>query len=114
MRDASLAQLAKLFRILSNPVRLEMLRRLAKAPLQWSVLVQDLGCSRQAAARHIQLLKAVGLIGATGQPEYHIYRLQPAQLAAVDSWLHRYRRIFRPISPIIADDPAALDFWETG
>ena len=100
MDRASLKQLAELFWVLSHPTRLEMLRRLSRAPTQWSVLIHGLGCSRQAAARHIKILQSAGLISAGDHPEWYIYHLTGAPLAALHAWLERYCRL----SAKIADD----------
>jgi DNA-binding transcriptional ArsR family regulator len=108
MADGSLKQLATLFRVLSHPTRLELLRRLSQAPMQWSVLMHGLGCSRQAAAKHIAILESAGLISAGDHPEWHIYRLTGASLAALEPWLERHRRSFKQISTMLAEDPDNL------
>ncbi|MGA8708029.1 MAG: helix-turn-helix domain-containing protein [Steroidobacteraceae bacterium] len=114
MADTSTKRLANLFRALSHPTRLELLRRLSRVPTQWSVLIQGLGCSRQAVAKHIKILEAAGLISAGDEPEYHIYHLEAARLAAIENWLRHYKRLIKPISATIDGDCDILNPWETG
>jgi DNA-binding transcriptional ArsR family regulator len=89
MRD----RLSALLLALAHPTRREILRRLASRPvIHWSLLVQGFGRSRQAIARHIQVLEAAQLITDEPEPHGHLYELRAESLGILLDWLERYRR----------------------
>ena len=55
---------AEVLRVLSSPIRLEILHRLAEGPLQVSRLAASIGVSRPNASQHLGVLRSAGLVEA--------------------------------------------------
>ena len=62
---------------LSNPIRVAILHRLAR-PAFVPDLARELGMTRQALRKHLQVLEEAGLVAAEGQTRYG--RLAPTPL----------------------------------
>jgi DNA-binding transcriptional ArsR family regulator len=89
-------RLSYLLLALAHPTRREILRRLSSRPvLHWSLLVQGFDSSRQAVARHIQVLESAELITDEPEPDLHLYELRAEALESLLEWLERYRRRIR-------------------
>lgn len=76
------------FRALGDPIRLEIVERLARGgPSATGELLTDLGVSRQAAAKHLQVLEEAGLV--VGKKNGRIVRRQfnGPMLYEVAEWL---------------------------
>lgn len=71
------------FSALADPVRRDLLRRLAAGPGRVVDLAADHSISRPAISKHLRLLTEVGLAAAEDRGRERHYRLDPAGLTSV-------------------------------
>lgn len=73
---------------LADPTRREIFERLTVlGPASASQLSSDLPVSRQAIAKHLNMLDSVGLAQKARQGREVVYSARPARLAEVADWL---------------------------
>jgi DNA-binding transcriptional ArsR family regulator len=75
------------FAALADPVRRDLLRRLACGPGRVVDLAADHAISRPAISRHLRVLGEAGLVTADDRGRERHYRLERAGLAPVSEWL---------------------------
>jgi DNA-binding transcriptional ArsR family regulator len=68
---------------LADPLRRDLLRRLARGPARVVDLAAAYEVSRPAVSRHLRLLTEAGLASAEDRGRERHYRLEPGPLAAV-------------------------------
>ena len=80
------------FAALADPVRRDLLDRLARGPARVVDLAADHEISRPAISRHLRVLGEAGLVTAEERGRERHYRLERSGLAPVDrAWLSRSR-----------------------
>jgi len=73
---------------LADPTRREIFERLtAEGPASASQLASELPVTRQAIAKHLNLLDSVGLATRSREGREVVYSAHPARLAEVADWL---------------------------
>lgn len=75
------------FNALSDPTRREVVRRLAGGPATPTQIADGLPVTRQAVTKHLNVLRAAGLVETSREGRQVRYRLDPAPLSQVLSWL---------------------------
>ena len=75
------------FVALADPVRRELLGRLARGPVRVVDLAADHAISRPAISRHLRVLAEAGLVTADDRGRERHYRLERSGLAPVSAWL---------------------------
>lgn len=80
-------QLVKVFKALSNNVRLEILSLLAERPLCVNVLVNCLNVSQPAVSQHLRVLENAGLVKGSKMGYWVHYSLVPESFAECLSFL---------------------------
>ena len=75
---------------LAEPMRVEILDRLARRPMAVGELAADLPVSRPAVSQHLKILKEAGLVEAEADGTRRVYRIDPAGLGPIREWLDRY------------------------
>lgn len=90
------------FVALADPVRRELLGRLARGPARVVDLAADHAISRPAISRHLRVLGEAGLVVADDRGRERHYRLERAGLAPVSDWL-------AGLAPSPRFDESALD-----
>ena len=81
---------AAVFWALSDPLRLELLDRIAgDADVTVGVLADELPITRQAVARHLRTLESASLLRCEHRGRERRYRVNPAPLAEANDWLSR-------------------------
>lgn len=75
------------FVALADPVRRELLGRLAGGPVRVVDLAADHEISRPAISRHLRVLGEAGLVTAVDHGRERHYRLERSGLAPVSEWL---------------------------
>ena len=74
---------AEVFAALGDPVRLRLVERLgAEGPQSISRLTEGTAISRQAVARHLQVLREAGLLHDERRGREHVFALEPRRIAA--------------------------------
>jgi ArsR family transcriptional regulator len=66
---------AEVLKVLANPVRLEILHRLAGGPLEVGRIAESIGASQPNASQHLAVLRSSGLVEAERHGREIRYRL---------------------------------------
>ncbi|HIE27032.1 TPA: ArsR family transcriptional regulator [Candidatus Poribacteria bacterium] len=85
-------QLVKVFKALSNNVRLEMLSLLAEKPLCVNALVKRLDVSQPAVSQHLRVLENAGLVKGIKMGYWVHYSLVPEGFTECFSFIENLRR----------------------
>jgi rhodanese-related sulfurtransferase/DNA-binding MarR family transcriptional regulator len=80
-KDAIYEQLARIGKGVASPRRLELLDLLAQAPRTVEALAREARLSLANASRHLQILRAAGLVAAEKQGQFARYRLASDEVA---------------------------------
>ncbi len=75
------------FAALGDPVRRDLVARLAAGPARVVDLAADHAISRPAISRHLRLLSEAGLVTADDRGRERHYRLERSGLAPLADWL---------------------------
>lgn len=82
------------FAVLAEPNRRRILDELCQGERSVGELVERLSLSQPAVSKHLRVLREVDLVTARVDKQHRRYRLRPAPLAEVDTWLAPYRRFW--------------------
>lgn len=82
------------YQALADPTRRGMLARLSRAPASVSELARPFSMSLPAVMQHLQLLEASGLVRSEKKGRVRTCRIQPAALAAAESWIAQQRAMW--------------------
>lgn len=104
--------LDRVFNALANTTRRAMLRQLAATPEQAiGELAAPFEMSFAGASKHLRVLEEAGLVARRVQGRTHLFRLEPAALAAAEAWLRFYERFWTEnldaLEAMLAADDAA-------
>ncbi|HET9420183.1 MAG TPA: metalloregulator ArsR/SmtB family transcription factor [Nocardioides sp.] len=91
------------FAALADPVRRDLLRRLARGPARVVDLAAEQPISRPAVSKHLRLLSDAGLVTADEQGRERHYRAATAGLAPVRALLDELTASAPPISERMLD-----------
>ena len=79
---------ASVFAAVADPTRRRILARLRSGEtLSVNELARDLPMSRQAATKHLDLLRRAGLVSVHWEGRRRLHQLDARPLQAVDAWL---------------------------
>lgn len=82
--------MSDVFAVLGDPTRRSILERLStEGPATATAIADEIGISRQAVAKHLNLLADVGLAASQRQGRQTLFRAELDALDAVGSWLDR-------------------------
>ena len=93
------------FAALADPVRRDLLRRLAQGSARVVDLAEHHDITRPAISRHLRVLGEAGLVAAEDRGRERHYRLERAGLTPVADWLAG----LAPAPRFTASDPDGLD-----
>jgi len=79
---------------LADPHRRAMLGLLRERPRAVGELVDALELSQPSTSKHLRVLREAGLVRARAEAQRRVYEIDPAPLAALDTWLAPYRRMW--------------------
>jgi len=85
-------QLSRVFVALGDPVRRDILARLAKGEQTVNALAAPFPMSLQAVSKHLKVLQSAGLISQTRDAQRRPCRLEPAALKETSDWIQKYRK----------------------
>ena len=88
------ARLDLAFQAMADPTRRGMLARLSRAPASVSELARPLRMSLPAVMQHLQMLEASGLVRSEKKGRVRTCRIEPAALAAAESWIAEQRALW--------------------
>lgn len=75
-------------------MRRRIVERLATGEKTAGELGEGFAMSQPAVSKHLRVLREAGLVVARAEAQRRLYRLNPAPLAEVDSWLARCRNFW--------------------
>lgn len=104
------------FAAIADPVRRDLLARLAAGPARVVDLAADQSISRPAISKHLRLLGDAGLVSAEDRGRERHYRLTTDGLTPVRTWLGDLLGAAQPTPPIpeSALDGLDLEVRRTG
>ena len=82
------------FEAIAEPNRRRLLDLLRAGERPAGELVEATGLSQPGVSKHLRLLREAGLVSVRPDGQRRLYRLEPAQLAALDAWLKPFRRFW--------------------
>ena len=86
--------MASTFEVLAEPRRRQILDLLRAGEHPVGELVVRVGLTQPTVSKHLRVLREAGLVEVRHDAQRRWYRLRPAPLAEVDSWLAPYRRMW--------------------
>ena len=75
---------------LAEPIRREIVERLARRPMAVGELAAELPVSRPAVSQHLKVLKEAKLVRDRADGTRRIYCIDPAGLGEIRGWLDRF------------------------
>jgi len=82
------------FTAIADPVRRRIVEMLVDGEKTAGELGVGFAISQPAVSKHLRILREAGLVAARAEAQRRLYRLTPAPLAQVDTWLARYRKLW--------------------
>jgi DNA-binding transcriptional ArsR family regulator len=76
---------------LADPTRRAILGLLRSGPRNVGELVAELGLTQPGVSKHLQVLRAAGLVDVRPLAQQRRYELRPEPLQELDDWLADYR-----------------------
>jgi DNA-binding transcriptional ArsR family regulator len=83
------------FRAIADPTRRAILQHLKSGPAPVNVLAAEFSQSRPAISKHLKVLHEANIVTEQRSGRERIYRLEPAALREVDSWIGQYRTLWQ-------------------
>jgi DNA-binding transcriptional ArsR family regulator len=84
--------LSQVFAALADPIRRDMVARLAGADATVGELAEPYRVSVQAVSKHLKVLEAAGLVSRSREAQRRPVHLEPDALGLATTWIDRYRR----------------------
>ena len=84
--------LSQVFAALADPIRRDMVARLAGADATVGELAKPYEVSIQAVSKHLKVLEAAGLVSRSKDAQRRPVHLEPDVLDLATTWIERYRR----------------------
>jgi DNA-binding transcriptional ArsR family regulator len=79
------------FEAIAEPNRRRILELLRAGERPAGDLIGATGLSQPGVSKHLKLLREAGLVSVRAAGQQRLYRLEPQELAALDSWLAPFR-----------------------
>ena len=83
--------LSQVFAALADPIRRDMLARLAGADATVGELAEPYAVSLQAVSKHLKVLEAAGLVSRSREAQRRPVHLEPDVLEMATTWIERRR-----------------------
>jgi len=105
--------LSQVFSALADPVRRDIVGRLAGGDATVTELAQPYGISIQAISKHVKVLESTGLVTRSRHAQTRPVHLEAKVFDLMTAWIERYRRTaeerFRRLDDVLATLPADVD-----
>lgn len=75
---------------LADPTRRRVFERLAEGPASVAEITRSLPVSQPAVSQHLKVLREAGLVTGTAKGASTIYRIDPAGLGPLRTWIDRF------------------------
>lgn len=104
-------KLDAIFHALADASRRRMIDRLSAGPASVSELARPLDMALPSVVKHLNVLEAGGLVTSEKSGRVRTYRIAPAAIAAVESWIAirkaRWNAQFDRLDEYLASEPTA-------
>jgi DNA-binding transcriptional ArsR family regulator len=87
-------EVARVLRVLADPVRLQTVELLSRAPRRAGELAQNLGVTPATMSKHLRLLLRERVVVDERGPDdarVRVFRLRPEAVVALDAWLDQLK-----------------------
>jgi DNA-binding transcriptional ArsR family regulator len=107
--------LSQVFAALADPLRRDMVARLAGADATVGELAEPYAVSMQAVSKHLKVLEAAGLVSRSREAQRRPVHLEPDVLELATRWIERRRREaeerYRRLDAVLAEmnDPSVTN-----
>jgi DNA-binding transcriptional ArsR family regulator len=92
-KEAEVADpLSRVFSALADPIRRDMVARLASADATVNELAAPYDVSLQAVSKHLKVLEAAGLVSRSREAQRRPVHLEAEVFDLMTAWIERYRR----------------------
>jgi DNA-binding transcriptional ArsR family regulator len=78
---------------LADPIRAEIVERLARRDLTAGEIAGGFAVSRPAVSRHLRVLRECGLVTYESDAQRRVYRLNRQPLHDLDAWIRQLDRL---------------------
>lgn len=99
-------QLSRVFAALADPIRRDMLARLAVGDATVSQLAQPYDVSVQAVSKHLKVLGQAGLVSRSRDAQRRPVHLEAEVFDLMSKWIERYRQLaeerYRRLDTVLA------------
>ncbi|MEU5694177.1 metalloregulator ArsR/SmtB family transcription factor [Actinosynnema sp. NPDC020468] len=85
-------QLSRVFSALADPIRRDMVARLAVGDATVNELAEPYAVTVQAVSKHLKVLQDAGLVTRTREAQRRPVHLEAEVFDLMTSWIERYRR----------------------
>ena len=82
------------FEIIAEPNRRAILSLLASSEQSVGEIERQLRMSQPTVSKHLRVLREAGFVESTVDAQRRLYRLKPAPLREIDTWLAQFRRFW--------------------
>ena len=79
------------FRALADPSRLQIVELLLRGPKPVGEVAERLGMRQPQATKHLQVLRAAGLVHMQPVAQRRLYAIRPKPFTDMEQWLQRCR-----------------------
>ena len=104
--------LSRVFSALADPIRRDMVARLAEADATVNELAAPYDVSVQAVSKHLRVLEDAGLVSRSRQAQRRPVHLEAEVFDLMTRWIERYRRQaeerYRRLDDVLAEMPDEL------
>ena len=98
------------FDVLGNPVRRRILELLAEGERTSGEIVEvvqrEFGITQPAVSQHLKVLRESGFASVRPDGARRLYAVDASGLQELDTWLHRFRRMWEPRLEALATEVA--------
>jgi DNA-binding transcriptional ArsR family regulator len=105
--------LSRVFSALADPIRRDMVARLAEGDATVTELAEPYAVSVQAVSKHLRVLEDAGLVSRRRDAQRRPVHLEAEVLDLMTKWIERYRRRaeerYRRLDAVLASMPDAVD-----
>lgn len=106
-------ELSPVFAALADPIRRDIVQRLAEGDATVSELAAGYDVSLQAVSKHLKVLGSAGLVRRTGASQRSPVQLDAEVFDLMTRWIERYRRTaeerYRRLDAVLAELPDDVD-----
>ena len=83
--------LSRAFAALADPIRRDLVARLAAGDATVGELAEPYGVTLQAISKHLRVLEDAGLVSRTREAQRRPAHLEPEAFGLMTTWIERYR-----------------------